>query len=101
MSDDTIQLLLDKKIPIVTTFAPLVMQSEPEMARQYNIPEWKIAERQKAVADPSRYQGLVNAAKAGVVDRLWHRRRQPGGGARRDRAGTGVHGQARRQARQL
>ena len=67
MSDETIQLLLDKKIPIVTTFAPLVMQSEPEVARQYNIPEWKIAERQKAVADPSRYQGLINAAKAGVV----------------------------------
>ncbi len=67
MSDATIQLLLDKKIPIVTTFAPLVMQSVPEVARQYNIPEWKIAERQKAVADPSRYQGLINAAKAGVV----------------------------------
>ncbi len=67
MSDATIQLLLAKKIPIVTTFAPLVMQSVPEVARQYNIPEWKIAERQKAVADPSRYQGLVNAAKAGVV----------------------------------
>ena len=67
MSDETIQLLLDKKIPIVTTFAPLVMQSVPEVARQYNIPEWKIAERQKAVADPSRYQGLINAAKAGVV----------------------------------
>jgi imidazolonepropionase-like amidohydrolase len=67
MSDDTIQLLLDKKIPIVTTFAPLVMQSVPEVARQYNIPEWKIAERQKAVSDPSRYRGLINAAKAGVV----------------------------------
>ncbi|MFO1130412.1 MAG: amidohydrolase family protein, partial [Hyphomicrobiales bacterium] len=34
MSDATIQLLLDKKIPIVTTFAPLVMQSVPEVARQ-------------------------------------------------------------------
>lgn len=67
MTDETIQLLLDKGIPIVTTFAPLVMQSQPELARQYNIPEWKIAERQKAVADPSRYQGLINAAKAGVV----------------------------------
>lgn len=67
MSDATIQLLLDKKIPIVTTFAPLVMQSVPEVARQYNIPEWKIAERQKAVGDPSRYQGLINAAKAGVA----------------------------------
>lgn len=66
MQESTIQLLLDKKIPIVTTFAPLVMQANAEVARQYNVPEWKIAERQKAVGDPSRYQGLINAAKAGV-----------------------------------
>lgn len=67
MTDETIQLLIDKNIPIVTTFAPIVMQSQPEIARKYNIPEWKIAERQRAVADTSRYQGLVNAAKAGVT----------------------------------
>lgn len=66
MTDETIQLLLDKKIPIVTTFAPLVMQSQPEIARQYNIPEWKIEERQKAVANPSRYEDLKKAAEAGV-----------------------------------
>ncbi|MCB0046572.1 MAG: amidohydrolase family protein [Caldilineaceae bacterium] len=67
MTDATIQLLVDKQIPIITTFAPLVMQSQTELARQYNIPEWKIAERQKAVADSSRYAGLINAAKAGVT----------------------------------
>jgi imidazolonepropionase-like amidohydrolase len=67
MTDETIQLLLDKQIPVVTTFAPLVMQSQPELARRYNIPEWKIEERQRAVADPTRYQGLINAAKAGVT----------------------------------
>lgn len=66
MSDETIQLLLDKKIPIVTTFAPLVMQSQPEVARSFGIPEWKIAERQRAVADKGRYAGLVKAAQAGV-----------------------------------
>lgn len=66
MTDDTIQLLLDKKIPIVTTFAPLVMQSQAELARQYNIPEWKIEERQKAVASKARYEGIVKAANAGV-----------------------------------
>ena len=66
MTDETIQLLLDKQIPIVTTFAPMVMQSQPEIARQYNIPEWKIAERQKAVSSPARYDGLIKAAKAGV-----------------------------------
>lgn len=66
MTDETIQLLLDKKIPIVTTFAPLVMQSQVEIARKYNIPEWKIEERQKAVASPDRYEGLIKASKAGV-----------------------------------
>ena len=66
MSDETIQLLLDKQIPIVTTFAPLVMQSQAELARQYNIPEWKIEERQKAVASRGRYEGLIKAANAGV-----------------------------------
>lgn len=66
MSDETVQLLLDKKIPIVTTFAPLVMQANEEVARKFNIPEWKIEERKKAVANPARYTGLVNAAKAGV-----------------------------------
>ena len=66
MTDETIQLLLDKRIPIVTTFAPLVMQSQAELARQYNIPEWKIEERQRAIADESRYAGLVRAANAGI-----------------------------------
>ena len=64
MTAETIDLLLKKQIPIITTFAPLVMQSIPELARQYNVPEWKIAERQKAVGDPSRYQGLIMATPA-------------------------------------
>lgn len=66
MTEETIQLLLDKKIPIVTTFAPLVMQSQPEIARKFNVPEWKIAERQRAVANPDRFAGLVAGAQAGV-----------------------------------
>jgi imidazolonepropionase-like amidohydrolase len=64
MTDETIALLLEKKIPIVTTFAPLVMQAE--RGREFNIPEWKIEERKRAIADTSRYAGLINAAKAGV-----------------------------------
>lgn len=67
MTEETIQMLLDKEIPIVTTFAPIVMQSQPEIARKYNIPEWKIEERQRAVADKGRYQGLIDAANAGVT----------------------------------
>lgn len=67
MSDETIQLLLDKDIPIVTTFAPLVMQAQADIARQYDIPEWKIAERQAAVASRERFDGLVKAAHAGAT----------------------------------
>ncbi len=67
MSDETIQLLFDKDIPIVTTFAPLVMQAQADIARQYDIPEWKIAERQAAVKSRERFDGLVRAAKAGVT----------------------------------
>lgn len=66
MSADTIALLLEKEIPVVTTFAPIVQQSQPEIARRFGIPEWKIEERKKAIADPARYEGLVNAARAGV-----------------------------------
>jgi imidazolonepropionase-like amidohydrolase len=67
MSDETIALILKKNIPIVTTFAPLVMQSQPELARKYHIPEWKIEERRKAVAGGARFAGLVRAAQAGVT----------------------------------
>lgn len=67
MSAETIALLVERQVPIVTTFAPVVMQSQPEIARKFNIPEWKIEERQRAVADPSRYQSLIDAAKAGVT----------------------------------
>ena len=66
MSDETIQLLLDRDVPIVTTYAPLVMQSNAEIARKFHVPEWKIEERQKAVANKGRFQGTVKAAQAGV-----------------------------------
>ena len=66
MSDATVALLIEKEIPVVTTFAPLVQQSQPEIARRFGIPEWKIEERKKAVANTERYEGLVRAARAGV-----------------------------------
>ncbi|WP_116133416.1 amidohydrolase family protein [Tropicimonas sp. IMCC34043] len=66
MTDETIQILLDRKLPIVTTFSALVLQADPEIARAFGIPEWKITERQHAVADKKRFDGLVRAAAAGV-----------------------------------
>jgi imidazolonepropionase-like amidohydrolase len=67
MSDETIALLVERRIPIVTTYAPLVMQSQPEVARRFDVPEWKIEERQRMVADKGRFAGNVKAAQAGVV----------------------------------
>lgn len=67
MTRETIDLLLQKNIPVVTTFAPILMQSQAEVARRFDIPEWKIEERQAAVSDKTRYQGLVDAAEAGVT----------------------------------
>jgi imidazolonepropionase-like amidohydrolase len=67
MTDETIELIAKKNIPIVTTFAPLVMQSQPELARKYNVPEWKIEERIKAVNSGVRFAGLVKAAQAGIT----------------------------------
>lgn len=66
MSDETIRVLLERNLPIVTTFSALVLQARPEIARRFKIPEWKIEERQKAVADKARFDGLVRAARAGV-----------------------------------
>ena len=50
----------------MTTFAPVAMQSIPEVARRFGIPDWKIEERQRAVNNPKRYEGLLNAAQRGV-----------------------------------
>ena len=66
MTDETIRILLDRKLPIVTTFSALVIQANEKIARPFGIPEWKIEERKKAVADKTRFDGLVRAAKAGV-----------------------------------
>ena len=66
MTDFTIDKDAKKNIPICTTFSPVVMQSNAEIARQYNIPEWKIKERQKIVKDKSRFESLVKAKKAGI-----------------------------------
>ena len=66
MTDSTIDKVAKKNIPICTTFSPVVMQSNAEIAKQYNIPEWKIKERQKIVKDKSRFDSLVKAKKAGI-----------------------------------
>ena len=98
---ETIALLVEKKIPIVTTFAPVVVQSQPEIARKFNIPEWKIEERKRQVADKGRYQGLVNAAKAGVVIAFGTDCGSPAVAHNVIAPGTRLHGQGRRQEGRL
>ncbi len=101
MSDETIDLLVSKNIPIVTTFSPLVMQSRPEVARKYNIPEWKIEETYKGHCgqDPLRQPGESGAGRG--ANRFRYRCRKPGRAAQRRGAGDGVHDQARCRQRQL
>jgi imidazolonepropionase-like amidohydrolase len=64
MSDETVELLLERGTFIVTTFAPVVMQALE--GEQWGLPDWKVAERKRQRADESRYSGVVKAAKAGV-----------------------------------
>ena len=37
MSDRTIGKLVERGVPIITTFSPVLLQSKPEIARKYNI----------------------------------------------------------------
>jgi imidazolonepropionase-like amidohydrolase len=64
MTDETIELLLRRGTYIVTTFAPVVMQAAEGEA--WGVPAWKVQERKRLVEDPSEYDGLVRAARAGV-----------------------------------
>ena len=64
MTDETIELLLQRGTYIVTTFAPVVMQAAEGEA--WGVPAWKVQERKRLVDDPSEYDGLVRAARAGV-----------------------------------
>ena len=63
-SDETVRLLVERGTFIVTTLSPLILQAE--QGHLWDMPEWKVEERRKAVAEPNRYDGLVACAKAGV-----------------------------------
>ncbi len=66
MTDETIQILLDKKLPITATYAVMVVQGDPVIAPKYNIQPWRIKQRQEQRKDGSRFDGVVRAARAGV-----------------------------------
>jgi imidazolonepropionase-like amidohydrolase len=64
MSDETIQLLVDRGTFITTTFAPLIMQAAE--GEKWGMQPWKVEERKKQAADTSRWEGVLRAARAGV-----------------------------------
>ena len=57
MSDGAIDVLLDRKMPIVTTFVPLAATIPTRDRAPLRHPRRKIEERIKAVADPARMWG--------------------------------------------
>ena len=64
MSDETIQLAVDTKAYICTTFSPLVLQARHGL--EWDMPGWLVEKRRKTIADPSEFESLVKAARAGV-----------------------------------
>ena len=64
MSDATIELVLERGAYICTTFSPVVLQAQNGL--EWGVPEWKVEERKRSMADTSQYDGLVRAARAGV-----------------------------------
>lgn len=64
MSDETIQLALDKGAYICTTFSPLVLQARHGL--EWDMPAWLVEKRRTTIADPGEFESLVRAARAGV-----------------------------------
>ncbi|MDH3189428.1 MAG: amidohydrolase family protein [Acidimicrobiia bacterium] len=65
MSDETIQLLVDRGTPIVTTFSPLVLQSQRGL--DWGMPPHEVQRRIDQVNDESRFAGNKAAAEAGIT----------------------------------
>jgi len=64
MSDDTIKLLLDRGVPIVTTFSPLVLQAQRGL--EYGMPQIEVDRRIEQMNDTARFAGNRAAAEAGI-----------------------------------
>ncbi len=64
MSDDTIQLMLDREVPIVTTFSPVVLQAQRGL--EFGMPQVEVDRRIEQMNDESRFAGNKAAAEAGI-----------------------------------
>ena len=90
MSDETIQLLVDRGTYIITTFAPLVMQAAEGEA--WGMPAWKVEERKKRTRRQVPLRGARAGSRSWRADRLRDGRGKPGRAPRRNRAGARLHG---------
>ena len=97
MSDETVQLLLDKNIPIVTTFAPLLMQSQARRGSPVQYPRMEDRRAPKSGSQPRSLRWPHQSGAGGCDNRFWHRRGQPGRWARCRGSGTEIHGRLRNQ----
>ncbi len=64
MSDKTIQMMLERDVPIVTTFSPLVLQAQRGL--EWGMPPHEVERRRKQMNEAERFAGNKAAAGAGI-----------------------------------
>ncbi len=64
VSPDTVKMLVDRGVWIVTTFSPLILQAEHGL--EHGMSEADVERRRRSVRDPERFAGNVACAEAGV-----------------------------------
>ena len=64
MSEDTIQMMLDRKVWLVTTLGPLFLQAERGL--EHGLSQTVVDRRLRQIAEPGRFTGIQAAVTAGV-----------------------------------
>ena len=64
ITEDTIQMMLDRGTWIVTTFSPLVLQAQRGL--EWGMPPHEVERRREQVNDKARFEGNVASAEAGI-----------------------------------
>jgi imidazolonepropionase-like amidohydrolase len=64
MSDKTIEMMVERDVPIVTTFSPLVLQAQRGL--EWGMPPHEVERRRKQMNEAERFAGNKAAAEAGI-----------------------------------
>lgn len=64
MTDKTIDMMVERDVPIVTTFSPLVLQAQRGL--DWGMPPHEVERRRNQMNDESRFAGNKAAAEAGI-----------------------------------